>query len=147
MSLKYTAEGTIATVLSTELNSLATSDQEVSSSQYSNDAAGERDVYAEYEVYLAAQGGARTGGNLVELAIIAEVDDANFPDWDDENLFDNYTVASWKVNAAATAVRFTVTDVKLPATDYKVVLRNETGQALAASDNTVKERRYTYTDV
>lgn len=146
MTLKYTAEGTIAAVMSTELNSLADNDQVISSSAYSNDAAGERDIYAMYEVYIATQGGSRDASAIIELALLPEVDDSNYPGYDDEKLFDNYVVASWTLDAAATATYLTVTDIKLPPTDYKLVLRNETAQALAASGNTVNEKRYSYTD-
>lgn len=148
MTLKYTAEGTATQVMTTELNALATSDQIISSSSYSNDAAGtERQIYAEYSLYVAVQGGARTGGNLIELAMLPAADGTNFPDWDEENLFDNYTVKAWKVDAAVTARTFVVTDIKLPPSDYKLAIRNESGQALAAADSILTERRYSYEDV
>ena len=147
MALKYTEEGAVTTVMSTELNALADNDQAISSSAFSNDAASERNIFASYEIYIPAQGGARDASAAIILAIVPEVDDANYASYDDEKLMDNLSVKEFTLDAAATAVYLVVNDVKLPPSDYKVALRQETNQALAATLNTVKERRYSYEDV
>ena len=147
MAGKFTAEGTIATVLTTELNSLADAGISSASSAESNDAAAERHLFANFEIYIAAQGTNRTAGASISLYVIPEVDDTNYGATTDECL-NNYYAGSVSVDDAALAARYLILeDVKLPPSDFKVVLKNDTGQALAASGNTVKYRTFGYEDV
>ncbi|MCB1901470.1 MAG: hypothetical protein KDH16_19400, partial [Rhodocyclaceae bacterium] len=57
----------------------------------------------------------------------------------------NYLVGTYSLDAATTARRITKR-VNLPPTDYKVVLKNNTGQPLASTLNTVKFREFTAED-
>ena len=160
MTLKYTAEQTIGSAMTTELNSLATATAAVSSAAISNDAeTGERYPLAEFELYIAAQGTNRSASSHIELYIIPEVDDTNYGDTTDECL-DNYLVVNpglnagaspvaytWKVDDGALAARYLViTDVRIPPGDFKVAIKQTTGQTFAASGNTLKYRMYSYTD-
>lgn len=144
MALVLTAENTISTVMSSDLDSLADGAVAVASTASSNDAAAERQLFGEFEVYIDTQGGARDGSAEIILAILPEVDDSNYPNSTYSRVIDNYVVKTWTLDAAATAWRGTCYDIKLPPGDFKVAIVNDTGQALAASANTVKMRTYTY---
>lgn len=147
MAGKYTAESTIATALSTELNSLANAGISSASPALSNDGTGERDFFGNFEIYIAAQGTNRSAGASISLYVIPEVDDTNYGSSVGECL-DNYFAGSVAVDDAALAARYIILEgVKLPPSDFKVVLKNDTGQAFAASGNTVKFKRHGYEDV
>lgn len=146
MASKYTARGTITTVLSTELNSLATATACSASSAQSNEGSGERDILAQFEIYIATQGTNRSAGASIALYIIPEVDGTNYAATTDECL-NNYLAGSVSVDDGATAARYLVMDAKLPPSDWKAILVNSTGQAFASSGNTVKYRTYGYEDV
>lgn len=143
MTLKYTAEGSIETVASTQLNSLSNNSYALGVVVSNADIDLERFPMGEIEVYVAAQPGARTGGK-VSLLIAPSVDGTNYPDILLGSLAAAYVHMEWTLDAAATARRLTVTDIKLPPGYFKVGLINETGYAFAGANNTVKLRRYSY---
>lgn len=145
MALKYTAENSIVTVLSSGLDALADGALAVSSA-LSNDDAAEREIWAEFEVYVAEQASARSSATL-ELLILPTVDGTNYPDAVYGATADNYSVKTWNLDAAVTARYLTVTDIKLPPGDYKVAIVNDTGYALAATGSTVKMKTYSYENV
>ena len=145
MAAKYTAEGVLTTVLTTELDGLADDGTSALSPTKSNDAVSERDLVANFELFIATQGTARTAGAFVSLFIIPEVDDVNFGDVVGDCLL-NYFVGSVLLDASVNARYVILEDVKIPPSDFKIVLQNQTGQALAATGNTVKYRVYSYED-
>lgn len=146
MPANYTARGTAATVLTTELNSLTSGSISAVSSAQDNDTAGTRDLYAQAEIYLAAQGTNRASGAHVALYLVPELDGTNYGATTDECL-DNYFAGSASLDDAALAARYLIIDrVRLPVGDFKVALKNGTGQSLASSGNTVKLRAYTLED-
>ena len=146
MAYKHSALETIFTALSTELNSLANGAACSASSAFDNDSSGQRWPAAMAEVYVAAQGSNRAAGASVSLFIIPTTDGTNYGDVTDECL-DNYRVKVWSLDDAALAARFLTGRINLPPTDYKVVLKNNTGQAFPSSGNTVKLREFTAEDV
>ena len=145
MAYKHSALETIFTALSTELNSLANGVACSPSSAFDNDDAAQRWPTAMVEIYIAAQGTARSAGASVSLYIIPTTDGTNYGDNTDECL-ENYAVGHYSLDDATTA-RYITARVHLPPSDYKVVLKNSTGQAFAASGNTVKFREFTAEDV
>jgi len=145
MAYKHSALETIFTALSTELNSLANDTACSPSSTLDNDSVGQRWPAAMVEIYIAAQGTARAAGASVSLYIIPTTDGTNYGDETDECL-DNYIAKHFALDDTTTA-RYITGRVNLPPTDYKVVLKNNTGQAFAASGNTVKLREFTAEDV
>jgi len=145
MSTLWTAEDSIETWLSTELNSLADATNSSASAAKSNDASStERRLYANIEIYSAAQGSARATDAVVSVYLIPEVDDTNYGDTTN---YYNYHVGTVKLDAATTARYNIIRNVLLPPSDFKVLLRNDTGQALASSGNTVKAKRFSVEDV
>ena len=146
MPANYTARGTAATVLTTELNSLTSGSVSALSAAQDNDTAGTRDLYAQVEIYLAAQGTNRAAGAYVAIYLVPELDGTNYGATTDECL-DNYFVGSASLDDGALAVRYFIIDrVCLSVGDFKVAIKNGTGQILASSGNTVKLRSYTVED-
>lgn len=111
MASKYTARGTITTVLSTELNSLVSATACSASSAQANEGSGERDNLAQFEIYIAAQGTNRAAGASISLYIIPEVDGTNYASITDECL-NNYFAGSVSVDDGATAARYLVMEAK-----------------------------------
>jgi len=146
MALKYTALETIFTGLGTELNSLANGSAAVSSSPFSNDDAAERFPRAMVEINIATQGSNRTAGASVSLYVIPTTDGTNFGATTDECL-DGHLAGVFPLDDGATTARILTGSIALPPADYHLALRNNTGQALAASGNTVELREYGYEDV
>jgi hypothetical protein len=145
MAYKHSALEAVFTALSTELNSLANATACSASSAFDNDSSGQRWPAAMVEIYIATQGTARSAGASVSLYIIPTTDGTNYGDGTDECL-ENYAVGHYSLDDATTA-RYITGRVHLPPTDFKVVLKNNTGQALAASGNTVKFAEFTAEDV
>ena len=144
MPANYTARASAATVLTTELNSLANA--AICSLSAAQDTAGTRDLYAQAEIYIAAQGSNRAAGAHVALYLVPELDGTNYGATTDECL-DNYFAGSASLDDGALAARYLIIDrVRLPVGDFKVALKNNTGQTLASSGNTVKLRSYTVED-
>lgn len=143
MATLFTAEDTIETWMSTDLNALADATN-VLSSALSNDAATtERRPYANIEIFTGTQT-ARSTDAVISLYIIPEVDDTNYGD---ATNYENYYIGSVSLDAAVTARYSIITMVTLPPSDFKIVLRNDTGQAFAATGNTVKAKRFGFEDV
>jgi hypothetical protein len=147
MSIKYTALETIFSALTTELNSLADGSACTASSAFDNDTATTaRFTNAMVEIYIATQGTNRAVGASVSLYVIPTTDGTSYGDATAECL-ENYRVGTYSLDDTATAARYITGRIQLPPVDYKVVLKNDTGQALAASGNTVKFREFGYENV
>lgn len=146
MAYKHSALETIFTALSTELNSLANGSVSSASSAFDNDNSAERWPAAMVEIYIAAQGSNRAVGASVSLLIVPTTDGTNYGDTTG-TCRNNYLRGPFYLDDGATAARRLTGRVNLPPTDYKVLLLNNTGQALASSGNTVKFREFTSEDV
>lgn len=146
MPRRYTVESAISTALSTELNTLANAGITALSPEIINDSAGTRFPYMEVELVLAAQGVARAAGAFCALYLVPEVDDTNYPDvatsTTGNEFMAKYYIDSFPLDAATTARRFAVRQIDLPPGRFKLALSNNTGQALAATGNTLKYRTY-----
>ena len=146
MVMRYTGLESITTVLSTELNGL-TDGAVAISGNLSNDAATtERLIKAMAEIYIATQGTARSAGASVTLFLIPTTDGTNYGDTDGDCV-NNYIVGVYPLDGGSTAARYISGSIALLPTDYRIGLRNDTGQTLAATGNTVKLREYSVEDV
>jgi len=138
---KWEARATSETVLSTELNSLA-SDGNKLSAAFDNYASDKLYFYAEFELYLAAQS-TRSAGAHVALYILPELDGSNYSFGDDSTDPSGSNLsATFALDAATNARYVVITGVLLPPTSFKILVENKTGVAFAASGNTLKMRRY-----
>ena len=142
--VKWEAPATIATVMSTELNSLANGANAITASALSNDAATtERFLYASFEFYIAAQGSARSAGAYVALFLLPEIDGTNFAyGGAGLNPQSGLWLCNFSLDAATTARYCLQHQIPIPPHNFHLVMQNNTGQAFAASGNTLKWVRY-----
>lgn len=133
--------GTIATVLSTELNSLANNAYSAASAAQGSDT-GAAAIYADFELVIASF---TPGTNpVVELYLLRSVDGTNYEDGGGSVVpsQDAY-VGAFQIASGTGAKRAVLRDVALPPGLWKAVIKNVTGAALPASGNTLKVRPHT----
>lgn len=141
---KWEAPASIQTYLSTELNSLADGANKLGA-KIDNVADGENELFMVLELYLATQGSARSAGATVDVYVLPSVDDTNFCYGSDSvDPPASAYVGSFPLDAATTARYATLHNIPLPPLDFKILVINETGQAFAASGNTLKYRLYSF---
>lgn len=139
-TIKWVAPEAIATALSTTLNSLADAGAILSAAI---DNATDLYTYMNIEVYLAAQGGARAADAVVSVFVLPSVDGTNFDAGDQAAaLRSDATQVVLGFDAATTARYRTAVNIPIPPLQFKLLFVNDTGQALAAADNTLKSRRH-----
>lgn len=139
MTTRYAQHDSAVTVLSTELNSLVNGGNKITTAPLSNDAATtERELFAKFSLSLAAQASARSAGAYVDLYILPEVDGTYPYGGDSLDPSSNHWVGTFYFDASTSARVDIITDVRLPNSDYHVLLQQNTGQAWAASGNTLK---------
>lgn len=137
----YTQSATSA--LSTELNSLSNAANTAASGAIDNST--NLDLYMDLELVLATQGSARSAGAYVGVYLTQSLDGTNY---DDVHETTARLVATFPLDAATTARRATVRNVPIPpSATFKLFARNATGQALAASGNTIKYRTHSLQSV
>lgn len=136
----YSAPSAIATYLTTELNSLADAGNKLGA-KIDNVADGENEMFINLELYVAAQGSARSADARVEIYALPSIDDTNFDYGDDStNPSPSNLIAVLPLDAATTARYVTATNLRIPPLDLKLLVVNETGQAFAATLSTLKYR-------
>lgn len=142
-TIKYAAPASPETVMTTELNSIASSAGAITASAISNDASGELYLYASIELYLAAQGANRSSTPTVTIFIIPEIS-GSYSWGDGSTLPPGQSVAITLALTASTlaACRAIAFNIPLPPTDFHMVVWNNTGQSFASSGNTLKIERY-----
>lgn len=139
---KWSATTSPESILTTELNSLANGATKLSAA-VSNDDAAERNLYADFEFTIAAQGSARANDAHVQLYLLPSIDGTNFTYGDDSTTPPaSALVGSFILDASTSARVVHLRGVELPPEDFKLLVYNNTGQALAASGNTLKLFRY-----
>lgn len=139
-TIQWTTPASIETVLSTELNSLASAAGAVSDVLTSD-----RKLYGDLELVVTF-GTAPTDGSLVEVYVATRQDGTNFEDY--ATGASGYGpragfVGGFPVRNVTTGQRIHLRQVVLPPVDFRIYVLNRTGQSMAASGNTVKLRRYT----
>jgi len=144
-TFKWLAPESLVTYFTTELNSLADSTSEttgfvVLGAEIDNEA--NLFQYISFEIVIAAQGSARAVGGVIEIWKAEAVDATpNYPADTNAAFITNF-LRAFVFDAATTGRRLVITNVPLPPYKVKFQLRNDTGQALAASGNTFKYRRH-----
>lgn len=134
--------GTLATLLSTELNTLA-ANQSVLGSAHAQET--NLNVVADFELVIAS-GGSYTAGDLIaDLYLIKEVDSANYEDSvTGVGLLNNpdAKVGSFVTVKTTGALRISLTGIVLPSCDFKALIHNRDGAAFPSSGNTLKMQPY-----
>jgi hypothetical protein len=128
------------TLLTTELNSLANNAATAPSSAIDNDTVNVLDLYMDVEL-LVTFGTGPTVNTTLDLYLIRSVDATNYEDASATGpiLPQNGYAGSFVLRSVTTAQRIILPGILCPPLDFKVmVLNNATGQAMAASGNTLK---------
>lgn len=134
----------LTSILTTELNSLATATNSAASSTVDNST--NLDLYADFLLQVT-WGTNPTAGNSCDLYLIPSPDNTTFADGGGAvNPAKNLLVGSFYVRAVTTAQAMTLFNVLIPQY-FKLVLINNTGQAMAATGNTLKYRTYSLQSV
>ena len=144
---KYTEATTLASIVTSELDSLANDTAALISTELSNDASTERDLFANFAVTIATQGSARNSGasNKIHLLVVPEGLSAGvYTDAIVAGVDSNYIArdvhgeqVTWTLDDATTDRELTWPNVRIPNCDYSVGLLNESSQALAAQGNII----------
>lgn len=131
----------IATVLDTQMDSLASAGVSVLGTAFDNSLALYR--YADFEAVLDYAVNP-TAGTLMELYLCAALDGTNYADGGDTTLINTSHYIGGFVLRAVTdpPQRITLRNVAIPQSLFKVHVKNSGGQALAASGNTIKILAY-----
>ena len=141
MVSKYTAEEVHAGIFTTALNSLADGANKITAIALSNDAAAERDLFAKFRLHIAAQAAARSTGARVDLYLLPEENTTFAYGGDALDPSPAHFAGSFHFDAATTARDDVIENIILPPGDFHVLLINETGQAFAATGNTLGYER------
>jgi len=137
------AAETGATILSTELNSLATDNVAIDGADYDN--ATNKYTEASFLLYCAGFGGVPDGGGI-ELHAFYKVDGTNYGDLEDGDMGQTETddlsnastlIGVFPIREANDAQYVQLMGVPLKPFACRFALKNTTGQALAASGNTL----------
>lgn len=142
-TFKWAEPTAISTLLSTEMNSLGNGSNKITTTAHDNTGANNRYMYADFEFYIAEQASARSAGAFVALYILPSVDGTNFAYGGDslDPASDKWR-ANFQFDAVVTARYGTIEGILLPNAKFHVLVMNETGQAFAASGNTLKMVKY-----
>lgn len=141
--------GSLATLMTTELNSLANNSNAIASSAFNNTpGGGAGDGYTLAEVELVVTfGTAPTTSTGVSVWFLAQPDGSNYEDGGASVTPARTPDVVFPLRAVTTAQRI-VQRVWLPPGNFKALARNDgTGQAFASSDNTLKIRPATMSGV
>lgn len=131
----YTAS--IASALTTELNSLGNGSTSSASSAIDN--TSNLDLYHDLTLTVAAQGSSRSAGACVSVYLVPALDGTNY---DDVHATTAELVAVFPLDAATTARQSTRRDVPVPPGLFKYFAVNSTGQAFASSGNILEYRAH-----
>lgn len=136
----YDSNPTLTDAITTGLNSLADGANAIS---------GEIDnttslhLYMLIEVNIALQGSARASDAFAEVYVLPSADGTNFDTGDGSTDPSKSNLrATMTFDAVTAARRGSVWNIVVPPKKFKLLFINETGQALAASGNTLKYALY-----
>ncbi len=102
------------------------------------------DIYMDLELRLAAQSGARSAGARVDIYLVSSLDGGTNYGYGDAALTPAAHALIWSfaLDAAVTARYVTSKPLGIGPGHHKLLLVNNTGQALAGTLNTLKYRVY-----
>ncbi len=138
---KWNTPTSIASILTTELNSLGNNTMCSASADYDNST--NLNIYADIELVLASL--SPSAGAYVAVYILEAPDNSNYPAQSDADLRLTTTQLLCIIpigTTASTAQRVTVRNLVLPPSHFKLKLDNQTGVSLNASGNTLKLLAY-----
>lgn len=137
-TFKHLVNTTLKDLTDSSLHSLSSSNGlSLSAACTPTDTAGY--LLMDLELYLAAAAGLRTANTSFDFWIIQAHDGTNYADGDGSNAPARSPDGAFVVRATSGALRLESRELPVPAREFKVLVRNSaTGQATAASGNTLK---------
>lgn len=132
----------VANLHTTSLNSLANNANSAASSNIDNST--NKDLFIDLTLTVATQGVARSAGATVGVYLVMALDGTNL---DAVNEVTAELAAVFTLDASTTARQLTRRDVPIPPGIYAVFVRNQTGQAFAASGNILEFRAHSLESV
>jgi len=139
-TVTWNSPASITTALSTELNSLANGTRAVSGA-IDNETNLSR--FLDLELKVAEQGAARDDTAHVDVHILYSVDGTNYSFGDaSTDPSAASPVAVFALDASTSERYVTLTGIHIAPLKFKLLLVNQTGQVLAASGNTIKQRTH-----
>lgn len=139
--IKWSEVAALTSYLTTELNALADEARKLGGEIDNADSAS-RYTFVVLELLLGVQGSARDSGAYVAVYLLKSADGTNYEYGGDAQ---EPPSGAWATNFtvdAATTSRRIVIEVPIPPCKFKLLFVNETGQAFAATGNTVKYGLY-----
>jgi hypothetical protein len=141
--IKYGDLQSEETILSTEMNTLGDGANKTSG-VFSNDDAAELDLFATFELALAATS-SRSDDAHVKIYILPASDGTNYATGGDStDPLENDLAVVLSFDTGSGAARTMARDVPLPPLNFKVLVMNELGVSFASSGNVLTMRRYNY---
>ena len=131
--------GALTAYLGAELNALADGANKLGA-EIDNTVG--KSTYMLLELFVALQAGARDSGAYVGVYMLKSTDGVNF-DFGADAV--DPPTGSWATNFTLDAVvtaRYVSVEVPIPPCKFKILVMNETGQAFAAANSTLKYRTY-----
>jgi hypothetical protein len=142
MAREQYSVGTIATLMSTELDSLANNTTAIASGTYTNT---NGNPWGLFEL-VCQYGTAPTANTVIGLWLLSAIDGTNYEDGSGIEPARSPDVM-WRVRAVTTAQRVTVVGRLRPGIQTPLARNLGTGQTLASSGNTIKVLPYTFEGV
>lgn len=140
VTLTNKAYETIASVLTTELNTLGNGSYSSASGAQGADGTG-GPLYGDFELVLGSLN--PTSQAVADLWLLPSVDGTNYADVPSStNAAQPLYVGTFFAATGSAAKRAAIVGVALPTGLWKAVLKNTSGVSFAASGNTVKVRPY-----
>lgn len=131
-------------IMTGPMDGLADGANAITTTPVSNDAAGELDLYGDFQLYLTAQtAGVRETGAYVPLYILPEIDTNYAYGGASLDPDPGLQVGMFSPDSGATAARYMhMRQIELPPTDFHVLLMNETNRAFGPAGSVLKLVRY-----
>ena len=137
MAVSKWIAGSLSTVLASELNSLANDAGVVSAAQPQT----ALDTYADFEL-VCTHGTAPVADKTWDLYVVRQLDGTNYEDASASRPPANGFAGSFVLDAVTSVQRKVLPGILLPPFAFKLLLVNKSGQAAAASANTLKMETY-----